>query len=264
MRWVIGDIHGMLRPLRALLDAVRAADTSAVFYFVGDYVNRGPDSHGVVDLLLSLPNGKFVRGNHDDLFDMALHGRSYWAHPDAPTPLAAFSWFVQHGLWETLLSYGVDNLDIERVARRPTEEGVRHLFSAVPQSHRTFIRTLPAVIEEETFFVAHARWDPDEPDADPPIAPRLLSDVRLRRQILWGRFTDELLRTKRWKRTGYFGHTPVQTYPEYLVDEADTPIRGPKIVLLDTGAALGADGRLSAVCVEDGRLIQVDRMGKVI
>src|SRR4051794_13360276 len=38
MRWVIGDIHGMLRPLAALLDEVRRDDRSPEFHFVGDYV----------------------------------------------------------------------------------------------------------------------------------------------------------------------------------------------------------------------------------
>ena len=44
MRWVVGDIHGMLRPLRALVDAVTQRDAAARLLFVGDYVNRGPDS----------------------------------------------------------------------------------------------------------------------------------------------------------------------------------------------------------------------------
>ncbi len=35
----------------------------------------------------------------------------------------------------------------------------------------------------------------------------------MRYRLLWGRFGDEIRSKKRWKRTGYFGHTPVQTYP---------------------------------------------------
>jgi hypothetical protein len=42
------------------------------------------------------------------------------------------------------------------------------------------------------------------------------------------------------------------------------PIRGPRIVLLDTAAALTSNGRLSAVCVESGELVQVDRAGTVL
>ena len=68
MNWVIGDIHGMLRPLRALVDRVRRADPGAALLFVGDYINRGPDSKGVIDFLLALDGARFCRGNHDDIF----------------------------------------------------------------------------------------------------------------------------------------------------------------------------------------------------
>ena len=49
MRWVIGDIHGMLRPTEALIGCILGRDASARFIFVGDYINRGPDSRGVLD-----------------------------------------------------------------------------------------------------------------------------------------------------------------------------------------------------------------------
>ncbi len=264
MRWVIGDVHGMLRPLRALLDAVYRADASAELFFVGDYVNRGPDSRGVIDLLLSLKNAHFARGNHDDIFDMVLHGQSCCAHPDASTAAGAFAWFIQHGLWDTLASYGLDFLDIERVSHRPSDQAVGELVKVVPEAHRQFIRSLPPVIETNDFFVVHAMWNADDPDEGPSIAERLESDPKLRRQALWGRFTTEIPRRKRWRRIGYFGHTPVQTYPPMDRADENTPIRGPKIVLVDTGAAVAPAGRLTALCAEDDRTIQVDRVGEVL
>jgi hypothetical protein len=264
MHWVIGDIHGMLRPLEALLDAIRRDDPCPELFFVGDYVNRGPDSSRVLDLLLTLPDGRFVRGNHDDVFDLILHGKCYHPHPDARTPVAGFLWFVQHGLWNTLTSYGVDWLDVERVIRRPSEAALARLLEPVPPAHRTFIRTLPPVVEMDGFFVAHAWWDPNLPDDRPSVAARLLTDAHCRRQVLWGRYTEELTRPKRWRRTGYFGHTPVENYPASVRPDDNVPILGPKIVLLDTGAALSFGGRLSAVCADDGRVIQVDRLGEPV
>src|SRR5258708_3071469 len=78
MRWIIGDGHGMLAPLARLLEEVGRVDPAARYYFVGDYINRGPDSKGVIDLLLSLGSGpKFVRGNHDDIFDQVLNSTAY-------------------------------------------------------------------------------------------------------------------------------------------------------------------------------------------
>jgi len=260
MNWVIGDIHGMLRPLRALVERVQQADPSASLIFVGDYVNRGPDSRGVLDYLIALPNARFCRGNHDDIFTMLLVGQPYVRNPSATDEVVAFQWFVQYGLWETLLSYGIEPSDIDAVLARPSPDAVAKIMSAVPEAHRQFVRGLVPVVEGETFFVAHAMWNVDEPD-EPSIARKLSEDPRLRYQIIWGRYGRELTRNKRWKRTGYFGHTPVQTYAADVQGQPHTPIRGPGIVLLDTAAALTPEGRLSAVCIESGQTLQVDRLG---
>ena len=260
---MIGDIHGMRLPLAALLDAVRLADRAARFFFVGDYVNRGTESSQTIDLLLSLgPDARFVRGNHDDVFDQVLHGRAYTGESSDAHRLAAFQWFMQHGLDQTFMSYGVDPQDLEQVLHRPTVGGLERLGEAVPQRHRQFIRDLPAVIEEPDLFVLHAKWDPDAPsDA---IAARAGSGERTRYTVLWGRFTSgEIERKKRWRHRGFFGHTPVFNYAE---DDAvaHLPIVRDDMVLLDTGAALSPAGRLTAVCAETGEYLQVDRRGFVV
>jgi hypothetical protein len=264
MRWVVGDIHGMFRPLRALVDEVHRRDQEARLLFVGDYVNRGPESRAVVDLLLSLPNAAFVRGNHDDVFDLVLHGTCYdpTAAPDAA---GAFVWFMNFGLGSTFSSYDVDYSLLLATTHRPTPERLKQIASAVPEAHRTFFRTLPPVIEEPDLFVAHALWDPDEPDERPGLAAQLQASFRMRHQVLWGRYSDAAVRShKRWTRTGYFGHTPVETFGPSLHGARNVPIRGPKIVLLDTAAALTPTGRLSAVCVETGELVQADRSGAIL
>src|SRR5580704_10019899 len=106
MRWIIGDVHGMLTPLAALLDAVGEIDASPQWIFVGDYVNRGPDAKEVIDFLIELPDARFCRGNHDDNFEVFLTGRSFVE--DLPqNRMLAFQFFIEHGLAETLASYGV-------------------------------------------------------------------------------------------------------------------------------------------------------------
>ena len=265
MRWVVGDIHGMLRPLRALLGEVRRRDPVARLLFVGDYVNRGPESRGVVDYLLGLPDARFVRGNHDDVFDLVLHGTCYDPDASAPDAPSAFAWFMNHGLANTFTSYDVDFALLEEAARRPTPQKIARIAEAVPESHRRFFRSLPPVIEEPDVFVAHAMWHPDDPDDQPDLATRLQSVKRARHQILWGRYGDlDVLRPKKWKRTGYFGHTPVETFGHSLHAGRNVPIRSRRIVLLDTAAALTPSGRLSAVCVESGELAQADRTGTVV
>jgi serine/threonine protein phosphatase 1 len=259
MRWVIGDVHGMRLALEALLATIAARDKQPRLLFTGDYINRGPDSRGVLNLLLSLTNAQFVRGNHDDILDIILHGHGYCDHPAPIEPVAAFRWFMQHGLMETLVSYGADEADLEYAAMHATPERVREATATIPDAHRAFVRDLPPVIEEPDLFVAHAMWDVDAQDV--ALAAKLGESPEDRFKVLWGRYSEkDVKRKKRWHRTGYFGHTPVQSYrPDYI-----EPLRGPQIVLLDTGAALSQDGRLSAVCAETGELVQVHRSGKLV
>jgi hypothetical protein len=252
----------MLRPVRGLVGAISRRDPAAHIIFLGDYLNRGPESRKVVDLLLSLPHATFLRGNHDDVFDLLLHGDCYICHPGARDPLAAFTWFMQHGLAETLMSYGADWAELEQAMRQPTPEKVQQFIKPVPASHRRFFRSLKAVYETEEFFAAHGYWHPDEPDESPGLAAQIDGDPTLRYRLLWGRFTDAQIRQpKHWHRTGFFGHTPVLNYPA----GADlTPVFGPNIVLLDTASALAASGMLSAMCAETGMVLQADRAGETV
>ena len=264
MRWVIGDIHGMLTPLRVLVNHVRTVDSRAELLFVGDYVNRGPDSRGVIDLLLTLDNARFCRGNHDDVFDLICNGRSFVGRTSEEDRLASFQWFMQYGLDQTLLSYGADPEQLARVNAAPTAKAVRQLAALVPDPHKDFIRHLPGVIQDEDIFVAHAKWDPSAPTT-PAIVPRLQRSEALRQEIIWRRFTrEEVQRPKAWSRTGYFGHTPVQNYLPLGPDAESVPVLGPSVVLLDTACALITEGRLTAFCVETQSYVQSDRSGQIL
>jgi hypothetical protein len=125
------------------------------------------------------------------------------------------------------------------------------------------VRSLRAIVEEDDLFIAHAMWPLDQPDADPKISFRL-NDAALRFKLLWGRYEYVALASeKSWKRTGYFGHTPVQNY----ADQAGTsnlPLVGEKIVLLDTGAVMATDGRLTAFNADTRQYLQTDPGGKLV
>lgn len=261
MNWVIGDVHGMLRTLVALLEVITRHDSAPQIAFVGDYVNRGPESRGVIDLLMVMRGARFVRGNHDDIFDLVLNGESYCDY-DGADRASAFSWFIQHGLRETYASYGADPTLLARVCRWPSEDGIERLNASVPISHRKFIRSLPSIIQEREFFVIHAGWDSTRPDDAVVMEHRPSESPELRHRMLWGRYGAEIAAAKPWRRTGYFGHTPVEVYPAALRGGENVPIQVPNAVLLDTGAALGPGGRLSACCVESGQIVQVDRAGR--
>jgi len=267
MRWIIGDVHGMRVALEELLAQVTKVDAGARFYFVGDYVNRGPDAKGVLDLLISLSDAKFVRGNHDDIFDQVLNGTSYAENSANGDRMVAFQWFMEHGLDQTFASYGVDVAVLEQCLNRPSAERLERIVSAVPEAHRRFIRELPPVIEEDDLFVTHAKWDPYETDSLPNMLTQLERNKLWRHKLLWGRFSEEeIVITKAWRRTGYFGHTPVYAYAasQRTGELLMLPIVGNRMVLVDTGAALSAVGRLTAFCADNRTFIQVDHFGKPV
>src|SRR5437867_4109495 len=160
MRWLIGDVHGMLKPLEALIQWVGREDSEAQLLFAGDYVNRGPDSKGVIDLLLSLTNARFIRGNHDDVFDLILHGKSYAPHGSVASPMVAFQWFMEHGLDQTLLSYGVNETAMRKCERRPSKQRLQKLLEVVPETHRTFLRNLQSSLVYPDAFVSNSLWPP--------------------------------------------------------------------------------------------------------
>ena len=272
MRWIIGDIHGMLRPLVTLVAEVRRQDPASRLIFVGDYVNRGPQSRGVIDSLLELEAASFIRGNHDDLFDLVINGQCYAENAARGDRAAAFLWFMKYGLDSTLFSYDCDHAYLDALSDQCNPMQLDKLAECLPASHRQFIRNLPAVYEDDDLFVVHGKWDPDELDESPNLLTRLEKQPALRHRLLWGRFTeDEIPRTKAWRRTGYFGHTPVSFYTASLraqrrssEEPVMVPVLGQKMVLLDTAVALGIDGRLTAFCPDNGSFIQTDHFGKLV
>lgn len=77
MDYAVGDVHGCLDKLLRLLDILNYDPAGDRLIFLGDYIDRGPDSKGVVDLLLRLQhenaNNIFLMGNHEDNFLTYVH-----------------------------------------------------------------------------------------------------------------------------------------------------------------------------------------------
>ncbi|TWU60868.1 Serine/threonine-protein phosphatase 1 [Rubripirellula tenax] len=132
----IGDIHGCRVALEKLLELI-APTPEDIVVTLGDYVDRGPDSRGVIDVLVQL--GKQTRlvsllGNHEEMMlSVIRHGEPH------------HSW-LRHGGVETLDSYGFDgNLDF------------------LSDDHEAFFDSLGDYFEHGNFFFTHAAYDPDEP-----------------------------------------------------------------------------------------------------
>jgi serine/threonine protein phosphatase 1 len=128
---VIGDIHGCLEPLQRLLEKVRPRREDPVI-FVGDYIDRGPQSRQVVEYLLTLPfQCTFLLGNHEQMLLNFLAGRDE-------------ELFLANGGEATLASYGGDPEDI-------------------PAPHLHFFRNLKRMHEAPEFLVVHAGIRPMVP-----------------------------------------------------------------------------------------------------
>jgi serine/threonine protein phosphatase 1 len=144
----IGDMHGCSGALNALLGAVApGADDTVVT--LGNYIDLGPDSKGVLELLLGLIDRcKLVplKGDHEETFLAALEGRC-----------ALVRW-ERAGCEQTLRSYGVD---------RPQD---------IPQLHRTFLGSCQDRHETDTHFFVHANYREDQPlPHQPAVVLRLKS-----------------------------------------------------------------------------------------
>ncbi|WP_204112350.1 metallophosphoesterase family protein [Shimia biformata] len=223
--YAIGDIHGQLTMLEdALARIVSDGGPDARVVFLGDLVDRGPDSRGVIDLLArGVAEGRnwtVLKGNHDRMFARFL----------APTPvmetglLVGWDWFHENlGGRETLASYGVMITDQTRIHAAHAEAR-----AAVPRSHIDFMSGLPThlVFQDKLFVHAGIR---------PGIA-------------LESQTEDDLV----WIREPFLGHSGPHPW---LVVHGHTPLPQARHfgnrIDLDSGAGFGRP-LTAAVIDEDG------------
>lgn len=154
--YVIADIHGHLDMLRAAHDLIdadrrRVRDPEAVIVHLGDLVDRGPNSSGVIDHLRAgcAAGAPWVvlKGNHDRMFERFV--REGVAHD--PHILSGKSWLHPAlGGPATLASYGVEAVD---GAFAPAAEAARQ---SVPETHLEFLGSLPLWYETPDLICVHA------------------------------------------------------------------------------------------------------------
>ncbi len=142
---VIGDIHGRLDLLSSLvvrLDALHPERAMPLFV-VGDVIDRGPDSRGVIDLLVAR-GARGVRGNHEEWFARFSAGRG----------LDAMALAAVVGGRAALDSYGITEHTLEQIEAR---------YHVVPRSHARWVNSLPAVlrlvVDDKPFWLVHAGVD---------------------------------------------------------------------------------------------------------
>ncbi|WP_081635634.1 metallophosphoesterase [Nocardia sp. BMG111209] len=141
---VIGDIHGNSAALRGVLRLLE--DWSGTIVFTGDYVNRGPDSSGVIEMLISLsrnrPDAIFLAGNHDTVLRSAIQSGS-------------ISQLLNIGGAPTIKSY----------VKVPGADVAGQLQESVPFEHLAFLNSLrPWYVSADGLAVTHSPGDnlPDQ------------------------------------------------------------------------------------------------------
>ena len=220
--YAVGDVHGALAALVRTVGKIRedadAGPERRVLVFLGDYVDRGLDSRGVVDFLLDDPapgfETVFLKGNHDG-----------WLLAFLDDAAAGPPW-LEAGGQATLLSYGVAAAPGPRDAAR--FERLREDFArALPPSHRAFLAELAPWHVEGDFAFVHAG-----------IRPGVALEEQHEEDLLWIR--DEFLHDGRAHgKVVVHGHT-VTERPEVR----------PNRIGIDTGAY--ATGRLTCLVLEGG------------
>ncbi|HWO40948.1 MAG TPA: metallophosphoesterase family protein [Candidatus Eisenbacteria bacterium] len=221
--YVIGDIHGCVDELVCLIDAVRPAPSDRLI-FLGDYVDRGPDSKGVISYILGLKDAfgvrpVFLKGNHEDMFlaYLGLPGR----YGDM---------FLYNGGGATLASYGV---------KRAPEHGAA-LLAELPPEHIKFLRSLVNYHVTGGFLCVHAGVNPLKP-----------LEEQDETETLWIR-NEFIANRHRLPYTVIFGHTPQR---EVFYDL-------PYKIGIDTGLVYG--NKLTCIDLEEKTIFQITRRSRKV
>lgn len=234
--YAIGDIHGRRDLLEALVDAIRA-DAAAHgeeprIVFLGDIVDRGPESRQAIDLVIATladhPGSRLILGNHEEFMLRFLDDA-------ADRERVARIWLANGGR-ETLASYGFDEPErIDDIAQRFAEEFEPHVAA---------LRAADWMVETPRYCFVHGGIDPELPlaDQDPEVTRWI------RREFLDSAAPLE--------KTVVHGHTPTDSFlPEVHANR----------IAVDTGAWMS--GHLTCVILsgdaEPRFLATDDRGGRI-
>lgn len=209
--YAIGDVHGELAKLDELLrfirdDAERCKAPHRIV-FLGDLVDRGPDSHGVITRVMTLAQSGealAVKGNHEELMLNAYHNRES----------VGIYWWAENGGDETITSY--------MLANGPTDD----FRDAIDAAHIAWLKSLPTMIRDEERGLVFVHGG-----IDPWCFPNCTDEVKM-----WTR-SPTFMRSSAWPEREEIkdivvvhGHTPTVDFE---------PEAQPRRINVDTGACFG-------------------------
>ena len=216
--YVIGDVHGRRDLFAKLIEAIDEDDRQAgvaatTVVLLGDLVDRGPDSAGVIADAIDWQERRTVRclaGNHEEMF------------LDSFTDTDVLRHFVKHGGRETIMSYGVERKRYNALSLDELQETMNEV---VPQQHRDFLESFEEMIIAGDYAFVHAGID-----------PKRAIDEQKRKDLLW-------IRDRFLSHEGALSHVVVHghTIFDEVVDHGNR-------IGIDTGAY--RSGKLTALVLE--------------
>jgi serine/threonine protein phosphatase 1 len=239
----IGDIHGNAPALDDVLGQVRnEAGREDTVVFLGDYIDRGPDTRACIDALLRFRSDISARvvclcGNHEDwmlrtLADPCSH--SWLMGMEALDTIRSYSGDAEFAIREAMFSAGLELY----VAKRPLPYDL--FFASLPEAHRLFFQELVVACETPDCVCVHGGLDPH--------VARL--DEQARDAVIWGtrNFQEE-----------YAGEKPVVYGHWNNADVDSTGWPSPRSIGRTIGIDTIAHGVLTAIRLPDLRLFQSSR-----
>ncbi|WP_397571419.1 metallophosphoesterase [Schlesneria sp. T3-172] len=228
---VIGDLHGQADKLEVVLDRLRQTPgfQNRWVVFIGDFVDRGPDSKGVIDMVLDFmaehPATTAIMGNHEFAMCSALG----WLSGSEASSWGK-RWTTFYNAESTFASYGAEVGNLEDLAAK------------IPAEHRELLSTLPWCVEHPELLFVHAGLDPTMP-------------FKVQLRILHEK--DFTLNRPQWLCEKLFVHqNPPADCPLTVVSghvKVPSVVLRPRRILVDTTG--GEKGNLSCVLLPERQLI---------
>jgi serine/threonine protein phosphatase 1 len=224
--YAIGDIHGCLNELTSLHKKILANDKFNVkedlLIYLGDYIDRGLNSKGVIDQILKIKNNKIktvhLMGNHEEFMDDFLFNK-----------INNIKNWLNFGADQTFKSY---NIEIVEFIKNGFEDDIINklrdtLLDKMGKDHIEFFSNLEMTFSTEKYLFVHAGVD-----------PRKGFSEQTKKDYLWSRSDDFFHKDFKAEKIIIHGHTPE---PNIIND--------PYRINIDTGCYFS--GKLSSVCLSD-------------
>lgn len=240
----VGDVHGRYDILSELLRVVESRYPNHRLIFLGDMVDRGPDSFLVVDRIKALTENKnavALLGNHEDMmFDYVKK------HQNNPEHI-----WIYNGGKKTMDSYG----SATKLYGKP------QFFQAIQKTHWAWLQTLPLYFETDELWVSHAPI-PRKTHWGSNWKTKGMTDFRKHRMVLtWSWHGDTIDNEEKYVydhgKLAVCGH--VHALFENIISHRKYKGKGDydKIVYADSGCGCASQAPLSAVVIDDGKVSTV-------